>query len=96
MSSELPRFLIPSNGVEDDEEPSHAEDHSDHLGLAGSDQSLPEVPNGGIVTHGDHGGEEQRCADGAPAAGDEGLAVPLTRLTDEGRREKRDQPRENR
>src|SRR5690349_23062709 len=76
-SSGLPRFLIPSDGVEDSEELSHAGDHGDHLGLAGGEQSLPEVANDGVVTHGRHGSDEESGADGAPATGDERLATPL-------------------
>ncbi len=55
------------------------------FGFPAAMRFLTEAADGGVVAHGGHGGEEERGADGAAAAADEGLAAPLPRLSREGR-----------
>lgn len=89
MSSCLPWFLVPDDGVENGKELSHRGDDGNDVRLAGLDKTIAEGLEHGIVPDGDEGGHEGDGAHAAPAAADDALAAPFAGLPRPWRRRAR-------
>ena len=80
-----PRFFVPDDCVEDDEQLARRGDDRDELWLSGGDEFVAKRLEGWIVSRGDHGSHEKRGAHAGSAAADEAFAAPLTGLSRPGR-----------
>src|SRR5437899_1300287 len=74
-SSGLPWFAVSQDGVEDDEELSHAGDERLLAGFAGGAQLLVVRRDDWVLPAGDEGGHEEGGADRGAAAGDGAAAA---------------------
>jgi hypothetical protein len=68
MSSVLPWFFVPEDGVEDGEEFSSDGDESELFRLSGVEEAKIESAQNGIASGGGDGGHIERAAHGCPPA----------------------------
>src|SRR4051812_50147895 len=80
QSSVLPWFAVSNDGVEDGEQFSHGCDDGDDFGFAGGHKTVAEGLEAWVMPAGDEGGHEQHGPHLAPAASNEALALPCSRL----------------